>query len=544
MKNNMNRVICLVLATIFLISTNVFALKTNNNIAQNDNEVNTVTRFIENQFKNYESKTTFSEQDDIDPLVDLAVTVTIKDIRALGKIDLVGNPDFYVKIFINGVEHTSSIWHNQKYVKPNWSVTQDVPDDKEFVNITIQLWDRGPVGSKLCDISPTGQGATNTDDYDVDLMYSLKSGHWTGDDYIYPNPLIFDPSGYGRLNGCDDNSIYQNDRDCELLFDITQNDYDGDGIPYWTEVNVFCTDPTIDNRGWDNDSDCVPIEWEFKWGHYFSYDWHHNEVEDKWIYDPFVWDDHRHLDPDEDGLDNVEEYLASQWGSDPFRKDIFIEIDQMAIGPNGEGEFLPELSKDLLIDAFSKHNIALHIDDGCMGGGEMIPYDNSTTDEELQNLYFNYFLDGNANNWRRGAFHYCLIIYHSARYPGFVFETTVHGENYRLDSLQISTKQHRKLPLNNKYLYKVCNPLIYKSFNRKYQKAVVYAGAIMHETGHILGIFNWNIPGADNFDQKYRNYRSCMNYRYVYLVVDYSDGSRGKNDFDDWDFIDLTLFQK
>ena len=34
-----------------------------------------------------------------------------------------------------------------------------------------------------------------------------------------------------------------------------------------------------------------------------------------------------------------------------------------------------------------------------------------------------------------------------------------------------------------------------------------------------------------------------MNYGYMYRLVDYSDGSRGKNDFDDWDRMDLTYFQ-
>jgi hypothetical protein len=35
-----------------------------------------------------------------------------------------------------------------------------------------------------------------------------------------------------------------------------------------------------------------------------------------------------------------------------------------------------------------------------------------------------------------------------------------------------------------------------------------------------------------------------MNYRYVYSgMIDYSDGSRGKNDFDDWNTLDLTFFQ-
>jgi hypothetical protein len=75
--------------------------------------------------------------------------------------------------------------------------------------------------NKICDLTGFNNGEDD-DDGDTSLLdkhygnlsYNLKVGHWTGDDYIG------DPSGYGRLNGCDDNSIYQQDRDCELWFDI------------------------------------------------------------------------------------------------------------------------------------------------------------------------------------------------------------------------------------------------------------------------------------------------------------------------------------
>jgi hypothetical protein len=75
----------------------------------------------------------------------------------------------------------------------------------------------------------------------------------------------------------------------------------------------------------------------------------------------------------------------------------------------------------------------------------------------------------------------------------------------------------------------------------------------MHETGHTLGIFNGNTPGCDDQMGKYpwqknwwkwRPYKSVMNYGYMYQIVDYSDGSRGKNDFDDWSRLDLTFFQR
>ena len=226
MKINIKKIICLMLVSVFLISTYAAA------------------------FQNRDKTSTYVSED-IDPLVDLNVTVTIKEIRAFDKIDWVGKPDFYVKVFINDVEHTSPVWHNQKHIKPNWSVVQNVSDYEENVSIKIQLWDWNPGMDKLCDInSNNNQGYLSK--RDVDLVYSLKTGHWRGDDYIYPDPTNFDLSGYGRLNGCDDNSIYQRDRDCELWFDISQNDYDGDGVPYWTEFNIYGTDPEVDNTGMES----------------------------------------------------------------------------------------------------------------------------------------------------------------------------------------------------------------------------------------------------------------------------------------------------
>ncbi|MFW6122393.1 MAG: hypothetical protein ACOC80_16045 [Petrotogales bacterium] len=491
--------------------------------------------------------------EDLDELTDVTVTVKIDEIRTLekrdiglfpvDKIDRFSDPDFYVKVFINDVEFKSDVWYNTKYVYGPWEATLNVPDDQEFVNIKIQLWDWNIGLDKICDIS--GDHTGFLDSYDIELVYSIKTGHWWGDDFAFYESTMSDPSGYGRLNGCDDNSIYQNDRDCEILFSIYQNDYDNDGIPYWTEVNVYGTDPKVDNRGEDADADGIPIEWEHKWGHYYS-EWHD---EHWWEYDPFEFNDHANLDPDKDGLDNIEEYLTFQWGSDPFRQDIFLELDQMEIGPNGEGGFVPDLSKDLLRVAYAKHNIVFHIDDGCMGGGEKdIEFDPATTNEELQQIYTDYFIHNDQNNWRRGVFHYALIVFNSTRHSGFVFRTYVNN-TYLLDSFVLATAIHEVGPLYNT---PILNILRRKSLNKEYHRAIDYAGVMMHETGHTLGIFSWNTPGCDNprsvFPRsewlKYRGYRSCMNYNYVYYMVDYSDGSRGKNDFDDWKRIDLTLFQR
>lgn len=513
------KIACLLMIGIFLFSINTSAEK----ITEKPTRNNIVSNF--DSFENCYQISSYDDGEDIDPLVDLEVTVTIKEIRALDTIDDFGQADFYVKIFINDKKFKSKTWFNQNYINEPWSATLNVPDEEENVSIKIQLWDWEPGFDRICDLNDNSGVFLNT--YDINLRYNLKTAHWTGDDYLYPFSSWADPSGYGRLNGCDDNSIYQEERDCLILFDITQNDYDEDDIPYWTEVNVYKTDPTVDDSGRDDDNDGVPIEWEFHWGTVLDYDYHTHNWRFVFLYDPFAWEDHDTFDPDDDGLDNVEEHLTSAWDSDPYRKDIFVELDQMEAGPNGEkASLFPEESKDLLRDVFDRQNIFFHLDDGSMGGGEMIPFDLETPREELVGVYQQYFLHGDGNNWRKGVFHYGIVVY-DGTYSGFVFGT----EDGYWGAWQISSTRVDKRRFASGY-------------------AITYASVYMHELGHTLDI---RIPGGHDSISgfpwqlgwwKWRPYKSCMNYGYTYLLVDYSDGSRGRNDHDDWSTLDLPAFQR
>ena len=136
--------------------------------------------------------------EDYDPLVDLKVTVEIKAVRTLGAIRWFNaNPNLYVIVFINDQQFKSDVWSGTRYIyNPSFSPTLDIPDETEFVNVKIQLWDSSSSGEKICDIS--GDSTSY-----AELTYSLKTGHWTGDDQLK------DPSGYGRLNGCNDGKITQ-----------------------------------------------------------------------------------------------------------------------------------------------------------------------------------------------------------------------------------------------------------------------------------------------------------------------------------------------
>jgi hypothetical protein len=317
----MKKVYLLIVVGIFLISnTNVDGFFTKNimNNVHNSNPIG--TRSDEGNI------------DDFDPLVDVSVTVEIKMIRFLAINELQtfpkneGNssPNFYVKVYINNVEFTSPVWNDTKYITDSdWNATLNVPDDVENVTITIQLWSH-ETEDILYDISG------DLESYDVTLLYSIKTGYWTGDD------SRGDVSGYGRLCGCDDGTIYENDRDCELWFDITQNDYDGDHIPYWIEVNTLGTDPTVDDSALDPDNDSIPTYWEYKWG-----------------YQLLTWNDFENIDPDNDSINNIEEFLTSQWFSDPFRKDVFVEMDIMTEGPLRQNSSISSHSKELLRTAFN-----------------------------------------------------------------------------------------------------------------------------------------------------------------------------------------------
>jgi hypothetical protein len=153
-------------------------------------------------------------------------------------------------------------------------------------------------------------------------------------------------------------------------------------------------------------------------------------------------------------------------------------------------------------------------------------------------------MHNDVNNWRRGVFHWGFIAYNGTWAEGFTFSSRVNGMN-ALDCFLLSSQYHDSRVKN----VPLIDSLLRRTFNREKQRAIIYAGAIMHETGHSLSLNN---PGVDNHNAvwpwqigywQYGPYKSVMNYRYIYTnLIDYSDGSHGKNDYNDWASIDLTNF--
>jgi hypothetical protein len=341
----------------------------------------------------------------------------------------------------------------------------------------------------------------------AEILFDTYSGHWTGEDQLG------DESGYGRLNGCDDRSFDTFERDFELCFSLDVIDPDGDSIPRWVEENVYGTDPLMNDANRDFDEDGIPLVWQWRYG-----------------YDPFGYDDHRHIDPDNDGLNNYEEYLVSAWRSDPFRKDIFLELDEMELAPADPGFFVPLNTRIQVYQTYAKRNIMFHVDDGCMGGGELLPFDSMVWFGEEKKYYNEYFLHNNPDNWRRGVFRYALYVHdhhpHGLEFPGE--NTLLRYYKPGLNSYVIATQFY------NKYGF--------------YEHSCI----MLHELGHTLGMYIGHPFGCDNQLMRnpfsiqrilFKNYESVMNYRYTYEILDYSDGTHGFGDFDDWGKMDLAFFQ-
>lgn len=445
------------------------------------------------------------------PPTNLTIVVLIKKIRALSINE--DNPTFYFRILING---SGSIFWKQEYsgkeILFEWPIaTRKVDYFNGEIPIQIELWKKGKIIDKPCDISK--RKGDYLAEKSITIFYNLTTGEWKGDDYLN------DSNGYGHVSGFGDGNY--NEDDCEMWFDIVERYEEswmseGGRMTYWDKVR-YGLDPSKDYSNVDVDHDGIPSDWEDKYG-----------------YSPVKWENYS-IDPDNDGLIDIEEWETSQWFSDPFAKDVFIEVDFMKAKHPWQADYtFPKQSQWLVENAFAKHNITLHIDDGWNGGGDYVPYDDALTGMDLRAIRWKYFMNEDANNWKRGVFHYAIIcsqIYWNYRPAGgrmFYIDSFTVGEQYVRDWMWALRLQ-----------------------GSNYYKAM--ASVFMHELGHNLGIFNSNSPGCDNDNSrfpwqadywKYANYKSCMNYRYVFKLVDYSDGSHGENDFNDWGHLDLTQFNE
>ena len=480
--------------------------------------------------------------DRVSPLTNQGIIVEIERVRHRGLLDKLltpfstewkNKPSFYVKVSIDGKTFSSKnatvLGGSKEYLYTTWDtwdadfkefkMVKDVEEEKLTSKVTVTIVERIKYGLFGWIF---GYKTKDIERDSFTLTYDYRTGRWSGDDYLY------DKDGYGHFVG----------KYFEVWFNIYQTDFDGDGIPYWTEVNVLHTSPFVDDSKMDPDGDGIPTSWEWRWG-----------------YDPFTWNDHEHLDPDIDGIENIEEYRMSKWLANPFTPDIYVEVDIMEKGSFFDIEReLYEESKQALIERFCQHGINLYIDDGWPdspknGGGEKVPYTEVASQDtgSMLEYYERYFPDE-----RKGIFRYVVIGHEGA--------FCIPSKFNRYDTIHVTMSRKSFL-------------ITYLAFGER-AKRVAFAKQLMHELGHSLGISPWSIQGCDNtsilgilggieekkrFIQTWANYKSVMNYYWLagwyampvkhffqymrFDFLDYSDGSNPPYDQNDWTHLYLPTFE-
>ena len=452
--------------------------------------------------------------DRISPLTNLGLILEVQRIRHKGLLDKIikiGNswkqkPSFYFISNIDGLEYVSKdveaagaeseiLFNTWDTILQENKILVDTLEEQETSSVTLTLVERVPSGL-------LGRKSQDIVRDEITVNYDYRTGRWTGDDNF------MDEDGYGHYRG----------ETFDVWFHLYQTDSDSDGIPYWIEVNVLAVDPRVDDSKLDPDNDGIPTDWEWKWG-----------------YDPNTWDDHYTLDPDIDGVENIEEYQMRKYFADPFQRDIYIESD----GMEQNGLFDPahvfyEESAQILIERFAQHGINVYVDNGwpdgpINGGGELLPHVETISQDSgmILQFYRHHFSDE-----RKGIFRY-MVVGHNT---GFCHPSV----SNKYDTIAIDSSLNKLIKR--------------KAFTDRTQR-IVLTGAAMHELGHSQGLGSWTFAGIDNrtiytdkkeFLEKWAVYESVMNYYYIFdkHLLDYSNGDDGAPyDQDDWSILYLPTFE-
>ncbi len=467
--------------------------------------------------------------DRVSPFLNQGLIVEVKRIRNRELMDTMLTfgtdwkhpPTFFWSVIVDGKEHsTDTIW-SAGGVEGSGAFTEwdtfgkqgkanfYIEEEQKISEVTILVMEKIKTGL-------LGKRTDTVEKERIELIYDFRTGHWTGDDYLR------DADGYGHVLG----------DEYEVWFNIYQSDYDHDMIPYWMEVNVYDFDPTIADGNADPDGDGISSWWEWRYG-----------------YDPLTWDNHDELDPDMDGLSNLQEYQMYTYFADPFHQDIYLEIDGMEKrGFLDWNHVSYKETHQMLIERFAQHNINLYIDYGwpdgpVNGGGELLPY--MKVNDDTVGHFHNRFYKHNFADERKGIFRYCTI----AANAGFISS----GSYNYYDHIVVDTGQRVTLKRFG--------------FTPKYRR-VLLAKGILHELGHSLGLMPFTFYGVDiltgDWQNKWPNqltedeyeryceqYYSIMNYGYIFgtkrdqiRCFDYSDGSNGAPyDQNDWNHIYLPAFK-
>jgi hypothetical protein len=473
----------------------------------------------------------FELDDRISPLENQGVVLEILRMRHRGLLEKLmtpGNswknkPQFYFVTNMDGLEYVSKdvtqhgrttevFFNTWDTIFQENKIMKDVEEEQETSTITLTIMEKKSSGL-------FGRKSQYIESDSFTVTYDFRTGRWSGKDNYR------DYDGYGYYLG----------ETFEIWFNIYQIDYDNDFIPYWTEVNVLGTDPTVDDSKLDPDGDGIPTAWEWKWG-----------------YDPFTWDDHNNLDPDLDGLSNLEEYQMRQMFADPYIQNIYYEVDYMGRGgPLDPPHYFFEESAQAIIERFSEHNIKVLFDVGWPnsppnGGGQELPHIDKISQDSgmMLQFYTNYFPDE-----RKGIFRY-FVVGHGG---GFQHPS----KNNIYDTTQLSYVSARPI---FKPIKTIFDFVLSGTIPTERGKRCKLASLLLHEMAHSCSVDadSCAFEGIDNIsyglyifpNKEYKatwgQYHSVLNYLYANnpKTLDLSHGENGPPyDQDDWSMMFVGHFQ-
>ncbi|MFD9406860.1 hypothetical protein ACFWBN_07520 [Streptomyces sp. NPDC059989] len=151
---------------------------------------------------------------------------------------LEGHPDFYVKVFIDGVEHRTPTIDNVSGVDPYWVVSTELADTYQNVPVTIQVWDADDTsGDDLGDDTP------HDDDNNLDFTVSYTDGKWR-DTAVNKTDNVNWPQSCSSGDG--DTGSDEDEPAVKVCWDVsttsTVGDADGDGLLDGWERNGYNED--------------------------------------------------------------------------------------------------------------------------------------------------------------------------------------------------------------------------------------------------------------------------------------------------------------
>lgn len=220
---------------------------------------------------------------------------------------------------------------------------------------------------------------------------------------------------------------------------------------------------------------------------------------------------------------------------DPIEKDVYVEIDWMNDTVNSRILKPSNTQLGIVESMFGSEDINIHFDTGEFGGGnelsaytEILPL----TDTSLV-TDFGDIKAGNFDSDREGIWKYLVYGYEYIEVPGSSGRAEVSGDDIFISGGLVED-----------------NP-------NTVSKDRAVAGTVAHEIGHTLCLSQTQMyveqpsecvhGSIDNDSNKPLTYESVMNYRYQLTVdddlgvVDFSDGTHGSGDHDDWEAIELGM---